>query len=163
ARSPAAPAPPRSARAPRGTTPAATRCAAAIATIRASRPAPRARRRGRPAPPRAPPAIRAPTATSSSSAPPAIRRTAAGARSRAGLGRLVFAPAGIGVIRGPVESRDEQGALTLRGVRIAALIVFVSVAVFSPIDVHYSSAGLRPVLFVYGVHATLGLAVLLAS
>ncbi len=62
-----------------------------------------------------------------------------------------------------MESRDEQGALTLRGVRIAALIVFVSVAVFSPIDVHYSSAGLRPVLFVYGVHATLGLAVLLAS
>ncbi len=62
-----------------------------------------------------------------------------------------------------MESRDEQGALTLRGVRIAALIVFVSIAVFSPIDVHYSSAGLRPVLFVYGVHATLGLAVLLAS
>ncbi len=62
-----------------------------------------------------------------------------------------------------MESRDEQSALTLRGVRIAALIVFVSVAVFSPIDVHYSSAGPRPVLFVYGVHATLGLAVLLAS
>ncbi len=62
-----------------------------------------------------------------------------------------------------MESRDEQSALTLRGVRIAALIVFVSIAVFSPIDVHYSSAGPRPVLFVYGVHATLGLAVLLAS
>src|SRR5439155_293539 len=62
---------------------------------------------------------------------------------------------------GPVQARQEQGELALRAVRIAALIVFVSVAVFSPIDVHYSPAGPRPVLVVYGAHATLGLAILL--
>ena len=62
-----------------------------------------------------------------------------------------------------MEPRQEAEHLALRALRIAALIVFVSVAVFLPIDVHYSSGGVRPVLFVYGVHATLGLAVLLAS
>ncbi len=62
-----------------------------------------------------------------------------------------------------MQARQEQGELALRAVRIAALIVFVSVAVFSPIDVHYSPAGPRPVLVVYGAHATLGLAILLLS
>ena len=62
-----------------------------------------------------------------------------------------------------MESRDEQGDLVLRPVRIAALIVFVSVALFLPIDAHYSPAGLSRVLIVYGAHATLGLAILLAT
>src|SRR5207247_779194 len=56
-----------------------------------------------------------------------------------------------------------QGDQTLRPVRIAALIVFVSVAVFLPIDAHYSPAGLHKVLVAYGAHTTLALAILLVS
>ena len=62
-----------------------------------------------------------------------------------------------------MEARDGQGDQTLRPVRIAALIVFVSVAVFLPIDAHYSPAGLHKVLVAYGAHTTLALAILLAS
>jgi signal transduction histidine kinase len=62
-----------------------------------------------------------------------------------------------------VESDGEQDDQALRPVRIAACIIFVSVAVFLPIDAHYSPAGLSKVLVVYGAHTTLGLVILLAS
>jgi signal transduction histidine kinase len=58
---------------------------------------------------------------------------------------------------------DEQAELALRPVRIAALIVFVSVVVFLPIDARYSPAGLTRVLIVYGAHTLVGAVVLLAS
>ena len=62
-----------------------------------------------------------------------------------------------------MESDGEQDDQALRPVRIAACIIFVSVAVFLPIDAHYSPAGLSKVLVVYGAHTTLGLVIQLAS
>src|SRR6185369_17551333 len=52
----------------------------------------------------------------------------------------------------------------VRAVRTAALIILVAVAVFLPVDFRYfAGPGAFPVLIVYGLHAAIGIGVLLAN